>query len=287
MRTRTGATALGVGRTHRERVAPGAIGSVLHASRAHRPRKSSGARRIRGMPDWREAPHKSGHRLRLLHRKAGAAVPHREHLKSKAHPPWGCRQPNQINSHCATIRPLDIYRLDFRKIGPWNRTRQPHGLLNFVAFPTLPDDQIGNHSRVVQNRANSTGPERGNLLAVYAVAVEAPAIPPNLPFSLFHHLIPIPLPSSKIPVRWCVFKESVKVCTPESPSSADDAPLDFSSTDVFAHRARTQTQHFRRIVERQQTVSDRFGSIFSGGTVPRSRFVFAVFHFDSFDLFQS
>jgi len=188
--------------------------------------------------------------------------------------------PNQINSHCATIRPLDIYRLDFRKIGPWNRTRQPHGLLNFVAFPTLPDDQIGNHSRVVQNRANCTGPEHGNLLAVYAIAVEAPAIPPNLPFSLFHHLIPIPVLSSKIPVRWCVFKESVKVCTPESPSSADDAPLDFSATDVFAHRARTQAQHFRRIVERQQTVSDRFGSIFSGVPVPRSRFVFAVFHFE-------
>src|SRR5260370_2098417 len=129
-------------------------------------------------------------------------------------------------------------------MGAGKRTREPQGVFTFVAFPTFPDDQIGNHSRVAQNRANCTGPEHGNLLAVYAIAVEAPAIPPNLPFSLFHHLIPIPVLSSKIPVRWCVFKESVKVCTPESPSSPDDAPLAFSAPTAFAHPPRTPAQHF-------------------------------------------
>ncbi len=67
----------------------------------------------------------------------------------------------------------------------------------------------------------------------------------------------------------------------ESPPSADDAPLDFSPTDVLTHCPRAQSQDFRCILERQQTVSNRFGSIFSTGLASRSRFVFAVLHFDS------
>jgi hypothetical protein len=43
--------------------------------------------------------------------------------------------------------------------------------------------------------------------------------------------------SNEIPITWCVFKESVKISTPESPSSTDDPALDFSALNVFAHRA--------------------------------------------------
>ena len=60
-----------------------------------------------------------------------------------------------------------------------------------------------------------------------------------------HHLIPVIILSSKIPLTGRVFKESVKVCTPKSPSSADDAPFDLAALDVFAYRPGIQPEHFR------------------------------------------
>jgi hypothetical protein len=39
---------------------------------------------------------------------------------------------------------------------------------------------------------------------------------------------------------WSIRKESVKVCTPESPPSADDSAFDLSPADVFAHSARAE-----------------------------------------------
>src|SRR5258707_10257321 len=59
-----------------------------------------------------------------------------------------------------------------------------------------------------------------------------------------HHLIPAAILSVKIPFTGSAFKESVKVYMPESPSSADDAPFELSTADVFAHCTRIQAQHF-------------------------------------------
>jgi hypothetical protein len=47
--------------------------------------------------------------------------------------------------------------------------------------------------------------------------------------------------SSEIPVTTRVRKESVKVCTPESPASADDSPLDLATLQVFPNRALAQS----------------------------------------------
>src|SRR2546422_5442779 len=95
-------------------------------------------------------------------------------------------------------------------------------------------------------------------------------------FSPLHRLIPVIIFPGEVPVTGRVRKESVKVRTPESPTSTDDSPLDLSTLDVFPHGARAETQHVCRLAQREQTVSDRFGSISSGGPVPRSRVVLAV-----------
>jgi hypothetical protein len=70
-------------------------------------------------------------------------------------------------------------------------------------------------------------------------------------FSLLHRLIPVTILSSKIPVRWRVFKESVKVCTPKSPPSTDDPPFDLATLHVFPHSARAEAQHIRRLAQRR------------------------------------
>jgi hypothetical protein len=66
------------------------------------------------------------------------------------------------------------------------------------------------------------------------------------------------IPSSEIPARWRVFKESVKVCTPKSPTPADKASLDLSASYVFAHCPVAQPQHFRRLTECEKVLSNRF-----------------------------
>jgi hypothetical protein len=50
-----------------------------------------------------------------------------------------------------------------------------------------------------------------------------------------HHLIPVII-SSEIPVTTRIRKESVKVCTPESPAAADDSRLDLATLNVRTHR---------------------------------------------------
>jgi len=55
-------------------------------------------------------------------------------------------------------------------------------------------------------------------------------------FALFHHLIWVASLSVKIPFRGCVFKESVKVCTPKSPAFSDDFAPDFAPFHVFPYR---------------------------------------------------
>jgi len=52
---------------------------------------------------------------------------------------------------------------------------------------------------------------------------------PRLCFPLYHHLIPGTAFSYKVPATGSIRKESVKVCTPESPPPTDDATLDLST----------------------------------------------------------
>jgi hypothetical protein len=64
--------------------------------------------------------------------------------------------------------------------------------------------------------------------------------------------------SSEIPVTGRIFKESVKVCTPKSPPSANDAPLNLSALNIFAHRPGIQPEHFGCFTEGEKAVSNRF-----------------------------
>src|ERR1700730_3305711 len=65
--------------------------------------------------------------------------------------------------------------------------------------------------------------------------------------------------SVKIPFRGCVFKESVKVCTPKSPAFSDDFAPDFAPFYVFPRRSGTQTKHFGCLTECQIPFSDPGG----------------------------
>ena len=63
----------------------------------------------------------------------------------------------------------------------------------------------------------------------------------RLSLSFIHRLIPVIILSSKIPLRGCIFKESIKVCTPKSPSISDDFAPDFVVFYVFPHCSCAQT----------------------------------------------
>jgi hypothetical protein len=73
------------------------------------------------------------------------------------------------------------------------------------------------------------GRKNGNLLAVYPKAVEASVTPPNLPCSLFYHLIPMFVLSLEIPITWGVFKETVKINPAEPILSTNYSPFDLST----------------------------------------------------------
>jgi hypothetical protein len=121
----------------------------------------------------------------------------------------------------------------------------------------LPDQQIRNFSRIVEATPHKPGRDDGHVLAVEPCPeTEEMAVRPAPLFSLFHRLIPVTVLSSKVPIAGGIFKESVNVRTLKSPTSADDAPLNLSAPDVLTHRARTQTQYFGCLAERQQTLSD-------------------------------
>jgi hypothetical protein len=64
--------------------------------------------------------------------------------------------------------------------------------------------------------------------------------------------------SNKVPVTGRFFKESVKVCTPKSPASADDPALDLPSAYILTHRPGIQPEHFRRFAESEKVLSNRF-----------------------------
>lgn len=70
-------------------------------------------------------------------------------------------------------------------------------------------------------------------------------------FSLLHHLILVIILSYEIRVAGSFLKESVKVFTPKSPHSTDNASLDLAAVYVMAHCSHAQTEYFRRFSERQ------------------------------------
>src|SRR5262249_3166899 len=76
-------------------------------------------------------------------------------------------------------------------------------------------------------------------------------------FALVHRLIPVVSLSRKIPVRWCVLKESLKVCTSKSPSFSDDFAADFATFDVFPYCSGAEAQHLSGFAQRQQAVRNR------------------------------
>jgi len=142
-----------------------------------------------------------------------------------------------------------IVALDFDHVRPIQAAqaldlfvrRSAKSFLNRAIRAALPHEQVRNLSRIVQHPGHSFCREEWNLFAVHSAPEESAVTP----ISLLHHLIPLIIVSSKIPVTGRVRKESVKVCTPESPPSTDNAPFDFSALNVFAHRAGIQSQHFR------------------------------------------
>jgi hypothetical protein len=68
--------------------------------------------------------------------------------------------------------------------------------------------------------------------------------------------------SSEIPVTTRVRKESVKVCTPDSPASTDDSRLDLATPDVFPHGACAEVQYLSRFAQCEQVISDRWHLVF-------------------------
>lgn len=83
------------------------------------------------------------------------------------------------------------------------------------------------------------------------------AVPTAPLFSLLHRLIPVIILSSKIPVTGRICKESVKVRTPKSPPTTDNAAFYLSTVNVFAYCTCTYTQDFCCFAQCEQTVSNR------------------------------
>jgi hypothetical protein len=74
---------------------------------------------------------------------------------------------------------------------------------------------------------------------------------------LLYRLVTVIIPSNIIPATRRIFKESVKVCTPKSPPSADDSARDLTALNVFTHGAGIQPEHSRRLTEGEKVLSNR------------------------------
>jgi hypothetical protein len=138
-----------------------------------------------------------------------------------------------------------------------NIAGQSNGLFDLVVVAiVLPHQEVRNFSRIFD--AASHKPHRKHR---YVLAIESRseaqemlvASPPLFP--LLHRLIPVIALSFKIPFGRCIFKESVKVCTPKSPSFSDDFALYFASFYVLPHCSCAQAQHFRSFVDRQESLT--------------------------------
>ena len=138
--------------------------------------------------------------------------------------------PSQIDWHGAPICSPGLYRVGLQEFCLRNKTRYSYRLFHLTVPTGSPYKQVGNVPRVVPHPVHDPRRKNGNLLAVYPKAVEAPATPPNLPSSLFYHLIPVFVLSLKIPITWGIFKETVKINLAEPILSTNHSPFDFSTS---------------------------------------------------------
>jgi hypothetical protein len=146
-----------------------------------------------------------------------------------------------------------------------NVARQAHRFFDFAAvFLVLPDQQIGDSARVVEIASHKPSRYDWDVFAVEPRPGTKEVLVPSAGLSslLSHRLIPVIILSCKVPLRGRVFKESVKVRTPKSPSSTDDTTFDLSAVHIFAHSSRIETQRFRRLTQRQESIPNRGNRIF-------------------------
>jgi hypothetical protein len=95
----------------------------------------------------------------------------------------------------------------------------------------VPDQQIRDSARIVETTAHKPCRYDGHVLAVEPHPEAKEMLLPAAPlFPFLHRLIPVIGLSGKIPLRGCVFKESVKIRTPKSPPFSDDFALDFAAS---------------------------------------------------------
>jgi hypothetical protein len=105
--------------------------------------------------------------------------------------------------------------------------RQAHRLFDLAVALIFPDQQIGDSARIVEIASHKPSRDDGQVLAVESRPRADEGLMPATLLSLpvFHRLIPVIILSSKIPLRGCVFKESVNVCTPARSSMSDRTNL--------------------------------------------------------------
>ncbi len=74
-----------------------------------------------------------------------------------------------------SVRTLHFYRVGFWKVRPGANTNHANGLFNFAIPGTLPEQEIGNPSRIVQNAPNCASRQSRHLLAVHPAPEKAPS----------------------------------------------------------------------------------------------------------------
>src|ERR1700737_2740273 len=107
-----------------------------------------------------------------------------------------------------------FYRVHSRKIAARRISVYSHLFLQQPVSPTPPSEHVWYVPRVIPDTPHHPRGQHRDLLAIYAEAREPPMPTSSDAFALFHHLVPVTSLSVKIPLRGCVFKESIRVCTP-------------------------------------------------------------------------
>jgi hypothetical protein len=108
-----------------------------------------------------------------------------------------------------------------------NITTHSNNFFNLAVMAiVLPHQEVRNPSRIFDAASDKPCRNHRHVLAIEPGAETQEILVASSPlFPLIHRLIPVAVLSSKIPLRGCIFKESVKVCTPKLPSSTDNTPL--------------------------------------------------------------
>jgi hypothetical protein len=162
------------------------------------------------------------------------------------------RAPHDTQNCGLSIGALQFYIVVCHaRIARLNIPRHPHSFFNLaVVYLILPDEQVGDFSRIIETTPHKPGWDDRHALAVESRPRSNEVLMPSARlFPLYHRLIPVIILSIKVPIRGRVFKESVKVFTPKSPAFSDDSAPNFAAFHVFPHCSRAQTQNFRRFAQ--------------------------------------